>query len=87
VNPLYSILESRYRWLILAGLSFTAGCVGAMWMLALDWSHEIILVWLYLGLVLAIGFCVRAFIDWKSAAERALAAKADLRAGRDGMEP
>jgi hypothetical protein len=72
MNPVYSILESKYRWLILAGISFTAGCVGAMMMLALAWSHGVARVWLYLGLVLTVFFCVRAFLDWKSAAEASL---------------
>lgn len=79
MNPVYSILESRYRWLILAGLSFTAGCVGAMMMLAFTWKHEIALVWLYLGLLLTIFFCGRAFLDWKSDAEATLTSKGDTR--------
>jgi hypothetical protein len=77
VNPVYSILESRYRWLILSGLSFTAGCVGAMMMLAFTWKHGVALVWLYLGLLLTIFFCVRAFLQWKSEAEAALTSTGD----------
>jgi hypothetical protein len=72
MNALYSILESKYRWLSLAGISFTAGCVGAMMMLALAWSHGVALAWLYLGLLLTLYFCVRAFLEWKSAAEASL---------------
>ena len=73
MNAVYSILESKYRWLSLAGICFTAGCVGAMMMLALAWKHEVALVWLYLGLLSTLFFCVRAFLDWKSAAEASLA--------------
>jgi hypothetical protein len=75
VNSVYAILESKYRWLTLAGLSFTAGCVGAIIMLAFTWRHEVALVWLYLGLLLTVFFCARAFLDWKSAAEATLDSK------------
>ena len=79
MNAVYAILESKYRWLSLAGISFTAGCVGAMMMLALAWSHVVALVWLYLGLALTIYFCVRAFLEWKADAEAALDPKGEGR--------
>ena len=72
MNAVYAILESKHRWLSLAGISFTAGCVGAMMMLALTWSHGVARTWLYLGIVLAIYFCVRAFLEWKAGAEALL---------------
>ena len=72
MNPVYSILESKYRWLILAGLSFTAGCVGAMMILAFEWAHPVALVWLYAGLIATVVFCAQAFLDWKRQAEALL---------------
>lgn len=72
MNAVYGILESKYRWLSLAGISFTAGCVGVMMMLALVWSHAVALVWLYLGLLLTLYFCVRAFLEWKAGVEASL---------------
>jgi hypothetical protein len=77
VNPLYAILEHRYSWLILAGLSFTAGCVGAMMMLAFTWSHDLARAWLYLSFVLTIYFGLRAFLHWKSQAEASLKSETD----------
>jgi hypothetical protein len=82
MNPVYTILESRHSWLILAGLSFTAGCVGAMMMLAFTWRHEVVLAWLYLGLALTLFFCFRAFVEWKKDAESAIGSKGD--AGKTG---
>jgi hypothetical protein len=82
MNPVYTILESRHSWLILAGLSFTAGCVGAMMMLAFTWRHEVVLAWLYLGLLLTVFFCARALVEWKRDAEAALGSKGD--AGKKG---
>ena len=72
MNPVYSILESKYRWLILAGLSFTAGCVGAMMVLAFQWAHPVALVWLYAGLLASVYFGARAFLEWKSQVEALL---------------
>ncbi|HEY8686697.1 MAG TPA: hypothetical protein VIO57_13930 [Chloroflexota bacterium] len=79
MNAVYAILESKYRWLSLAGISFTAGCVGAMMMLAFEWRHEVALVSLYLGLLLTVFFGVRAFLEWKSAAEASLNPRSDGR--------
>lgn len=75
MNPVYTILESKQRWLILAGLSFTAGCVGAMMMLAFEWKHVVVSAWLYLGLALTLVFLVRAFVDWKRDAEITIESK------------
>jgi len=87
MNPLYTILEHRYSWLILAGLSFTAGCVGAMMMLALTWSHEVARAWLYLSFVLTLYFGLRAFLQWKSQAEASLSSATDTprRRGKTGL--
>jgi hypothetical protein len=85
MNALYSILESKHRWLSLAGISFTVGCVGAMMMLALAWSHGVALAWLYLGLLSTLFFCVRAFLEWKSAAEASL--DSGGRVGNKGRDP
>jgi len=87
MNAVYTILESKYRWLKLAGMSFTAGCVGAMMMLALTWRHEVALVWLYLGIVLAIYFCVRAFLEWKAGAEALLRSAGESRNKGRNPEP
>lgn len=81
MNPIYAILESPHRWLILAGVSFLAGCIGAMTMLAFAWNRAIPRVWLYLALALTLYFAVRAFLQWKSETEAALAAT-DTRARR-----
>jgi hypothetical protein len=64
VNPIYSILESSHRWLILAGISFTAACVGAIAMLAYGWSHTLDRAWFYAGAILALYFLIRAFMSW-----------------------
>lgn len=86
MNPLYTILESKYRWLSLAGICFTAGCVGAMMMLALTWKHGVALAWLYLGLLATLFFGIRAFLEWKSAAEQSLAAQEQRSKGRKSAE-
>lgn len=66
MNPVYSIMESPHRWLILAGISFLAGCLGAIEMLALVWPHVIARIWLLAFLALTVYFLVRAFLDWKN---------------------
>jgi hypothetical protein len=66
VNPIYAILESPHRWLILAGLSFLAGLLGTMMMLAYAWPHWLARVWFLIGLALAIYFLVQAFLDWNA---------------------
>lgn len=65
MNPVYSIMESPHRWLILAGIAFLAGCLGAIEMLALVWPHVIARIWLLAFLVLTLYFLIRAFLDWK----------------------
>lgn len=60
MNPLYSIMESRYRWVILAGISLTAATVGAIMMLAWGWSHGLARLWFYAGALATAYFLVRA---------------------------
>jgi fatty acid desaturase len=72
VNPIYSIMESPHRWLILAGLSILVACVGGMAMIAYGWPHTLVRVWLYAGLALTLFFLVEAFVQWKRAAEGAV---------------
>lgn len=65
MNPVYSIMESRHRWLILAGIAFLAGLFGAIEMLALVWPHMVARVWLLAFLALSLYLLVRAVLDWK----------------------
>jgi hypothetical protein len=69
MNPYYAIMESRHRWLILAGLSFGAAFLGAIMMLAWHWPHLLIQVWFYAGAALAVGFLVQALHAWWSMAQ------------------
>lgn len=73
MNPLYTVMESRHRWSILAGLSFGAGCLIAMMMLAYGWAHWLARLWLLAGIVVALYCLARGFVWWKQAAERELA--------------
>lgn len=59
MNPLYTIMESRYSWLILAGITLTVACLGAIMMMVYAWPHIVALVWFYAGLIITIGFLVR----------------------------
>lgn len=72
MNPYYTIMESPHRWLILAGIAFVAGAVGAMMMLAYAWPHWLARIWLLAGLVISVGFLVRALLDWKRSVEAEL---------------
>lgn len=69
MNPIYSIMESPYRWLILAGITSLAALVGTMAILAYGWSHTFARGWLYTTLVVTVYFLVRAFIFWTSGLE------------------
>jgi hypothetical protein len=69
VTPYYAIMESRHRWLILAGLSFGSALVGAIMMLAWNWPHPFIQAWFYLGAALTVTFLIQAARTWWSAAE------------------
>jgi len=73
VNPLYTVMESRHRWSILAGLSFGAGCLIAMMVLAYGWAHWLARLWLLAGIVVALYCLARGFLWWKQAADRELA--------------
>jgi putative Ca2+/H+ antiporter (TMEM165/GDT1 family) len=66
---MYAIMESRYRWTILAGIAFGLAVVGAMAMLMHQWSHIFVKVWFYVGLAATVYFMVRAFVDWKTEVE------------------
>lgn len=65
---MYSVLESPYRWPILAGLAFLTGVVGCMVMFAYDWPHPIEVVWLLAGVVLSAIFLLQLLLEWKGAA-------------------
>ena len=66
MNPIYAILEHPHHWLILAGISFAAGLLGAMAMLAWGWAHWFDEAWLLVGSALTLYFLVRAFLEWKA---------------------
>jgi hypothetical protein len=66
VNPIYAMLESPHRWLILAGLSFLAALLGTMMMLAYTWPHWLARTWLYATLVITVYFLAQAFLDWRA---------------------
>lgn len=65
-NPIYAILESPHRWLILAGLSALACLLGTIMMLAYDAPHWLARVWFYLALAITLYFLVQALLDWRS---------------------
>lgn len=68
----YSIAESPYRWLILAGISITAGLIGTMLMLAFAWPHIVASIWLWASLFLTAAFLVAALVEWKNRIEESL---------------
>jgi fatty acid desaturase len=70
MNPIYSIMESRHRWQILAGLSFLAGCVGGMAMLVYAWPYTLARIWVFAGLALTLFFLAEAFLQWKREVDR-----------------
>lgn len=65
MNPVYSIMEHRHRWFILAGISFLVGIVGAIAMLAYVVPHPVARAWLILWLVITAAFLVLKFLEWK----------------------
>jgi len=65
-NPVYALMESPYRWLILAGISFVACLLGTMMMLAYTWPHSLARGWLYLTILLTAYFLVQALLDWRA---------------------
>lgn len=69
MNPIYSLLESPHKWLILAGLAFGVALVGAMAMLAFVWPHWLAKAWFYVGLVATLYFLARAFLKWHGETE------------------
>lgn len=86
MNIPYAILESRHRWLILAGLSFLAGILGAIAMLAFDWPHPLAEAWLYAALAATAALLLTAFVQWKNEIEAAIHA-ADAAEARRRSEP
>ena len=77
MNPFYTIMESPHRWLILAGISFAAGMLGAIMMIAYTWPHTASRIWFYAGTLAALYFLARAFWDWKKRAETVLQSSED----------
>lgn len=65
MNPVYTIMESPHRWLILAALSLAIGAIGAMAMIAYTWPHWLARAWLYLGILATLSFLVSAFVEWQ----------------------
>jgi NADH:ubiquinone oxidoreductase subunit 6 (subunit J) len=79
LNPMYSIMESPHRWLILAGITFGADVLTSMVMLIHDFSHGFIQIWVYAGLIMTIYFLARAFLEWKQDVEEELARRGEGR--------
>jgi len=86
VSIRYSIGESPYRWLILAGITFTAALFGTIFIFAFEWSHTVARVWLYAGLILTLVFLILAFLDWKERADAFLASTEPVRRDETGEE-
>ncbi|MGH2447780.1 MAG: hypothetical protein ACRDFS_04155 [Chloroflexota bacterium] len=65
MTPMYTIMESPHRWLILAGLSLGTAILFGMAFIA--WLVPIILVrvWLLAGIAATLYFLVRALLEWK----------------------
>jgi hypothetical protein len=82
VNPIYAVMESPYRWLILAGIAFLVGTFGAMAMLAYAWPHTIDRIWLLAGLLATIVFLVLAAREWMQDDEPRNSARPGQRSGR-----
>jgi hypothetical protein len=75
MNPIYSILESPHRWLLLSGISFLAGVIGGIVMLALVWPHAIARIWLIAALVIAAYFLMRQGQDLLAGADASRTAR------------
>jgi hypothetical protein len=71
VTIIYAVLESPHRWAILAGISATAGLVGAMAIIAWDWSLWFARIWILTGLALAVYCLVRLLLQWKAQIDEA----------------
>jgi hypothetical protein len=82
MNPIYAVMESQYRWLILAGIAFIIGTFGAMAMLAYAWPHALDRIWLLAGLLVSVMFLCLAARDWLQADEPRSTSRPDHRAGR-----
>lgn len=66
MNPVYALMESRYRWLILAAFAFGAGVIGAIAMLVYAWPYWLARAWFYLGFIITIGCLIQAFRTWRA---------------------
>jgi hypothetical protein len=64
LNPVYSILESPYSWLILAGISLGTAILGALMMIAYVWPHWLEMAWFYLGFALTLYCLGRWGLEW-----------------------
>jgi hypothetical protein len=65
LTPIYSILESPYRWNILASASFVTGVVGAVVIITYNWSHWFGRVWFLFWLAASLLCVARLVIEWK----------------------
>jgi hypothetical protein len=68
----YAIAESPHRWLILAGITITAGLIGTLLMLAFEWPHVVAAIWMWASIFITLAFLVAAFVDWKNRIEESL---------------
>lgn len=66
MNVWYSLMESPHRWPYMAAISFGAGCVGTMMMIAYNWPAMVARAWFYAALIATIYCLVRAFLEWKN---------------------
>ena len=64
MNPIYTIMESRQRWLILAGIALTIGSVGAIAIITYNWSHWLARAWFYAGALATLIFLGLAIHQW-----------------------
>jgi hypothetical protein len=76
------ILESRHRYLILAGTFFLVGCLGSIVMLVHNVDLSLARGWFYLFLTASLYSLTRGFLEWKAEVEAELGP-----GGSDGAEP
>ena len=65
MNPVYTVLESPHRWLILAGSTFVAALAGGMAMIAWNLPHWVPRFWFYAGFFVTVYCLVEAYLDWR----------------------
>ena len=66
MNPVYLVLESRHRWLIIVAIASGAAVVGAILMIVYNWPHLLARIWFYVGLAVSLYAVWRAFSDWRA---------------------